>query len=160
MVLESLATLFSGLSSAAEASKIFRELLKGKRGEMRALLEEFKKNLTLSRLAVEKETAPLKVIPELSTTVYDRLLESNFDFNILKRKKIQKNEKLMSSDLSSFLGKETVDLVVSIYDRIKEMQVIYKVDRDNPSIDWDRRLLNVHKRILLLMSHLYGWSGD
>jgi hypothetical protein len=46
--------------------------------------------------------------------------------------------------------------VEGIYDRIKEVQLIFQVDPVNRNIDWNRRIINLNKRILLLMTHLRG----
>ncbi len=126
------------------------------KGDARLLLEELKKNSTLSWLAVEREVEPLKIIPELSTKAYDRLLEKNYNFNELspRKKKILGTSSLEDSDLASFIGKDVATLVEGIYDRIKEMQLICRVDPENRRIDWNRRVINLHKRILLLMLHL------
>jgi hypothetical protein len=156
MVLETISTLFSTLGSAASTTKVFKELLVSNKGEARLLLEELKKNATLSWLVVERQVEPQKIIPQLETKAYDRLLEKNFNFNDLspKKKKVQGTASLKNSDLAPFLGRDVALLVESIYDRIKEMQTIFKVDPGNTRIDWDRRVINLHKRILLLMLHL------
>ena len=160
MALETIGTLFSALSTAANTAKVFRELLANKKGETRLLLEELKKNSTLSWLVVERESEPLKIIPQLSTKAYDRLLEKGFNFNDLSaKKKVRGNSDLEDSDLASFIGKDVATLVEGIYDRIKEMQLVLEVDPDNQRIDWNRRVINLHKRILLLMFHLRGYTG-
>jgi hypothetical protein len=161
MVLETLASLFSTLGTAANTTKAFKELLQQKntKGDSRRLLEELKKNATLCWLVVEREVEPQTAIEKMVITVYDQLLEKGFDFNDInqKKKKIQKVARLEDSDLSSFIGKDIASLIESIYDRIKEMQLVYQVDPDNERIDWNRRVINLHKRILLLMAHLRGW---
>ena len=160
MALETIGTLFSALGSAANTTKAFKELLQKNKGEVRFLLEELKKNLTLSWLVVERESEPQKIIPQLSTKAYDRLLEKVFNFNDLSsKKKVKGNADLQDSDLSSFIGKDVANLVEGIYDRIKEMQLVLEVDPDNQRIDWNRRVINLHKRILLLMFHLRGYTG-
>jgi len=158
MVLETIASLFSTLGSAASTAKAFTKLLQNRRGEARLLLEEVKKNSTLSWLVVEQSVEPQKVIPQFSTRVYDRLLEKNFNFNDLtpRKKILQGNASLKDSDLASFIGKDVENLIEGIYDRIKELELIFQVDPANPRIDWNRRIINIHKRILLLMVHLKG----
>ena len=158
MALETISTLFSAFSTAANTTRAFTEILTGRKGEARLLLEELKKNLTLSWLVVRREVEPQKIIPQLSTKYYDQLLQKGFNFNNLspKKKKIAGNENLESSDLAAFVGKDVAHLVEGIYDRIKEVQVIFQVDPLNKHIDWNRRILNLHKRILLLMWHLRG----
>ena len=160
MVLETISTLFTTLGTAASTTKAFKEILQNNRGDSRLLLEELKKNATLCWLVVEREVEPKTAIEKMVTAAYDRLLEKDFDFNNLspRKKKIAKVTRFQDSDLSSFLGNDVARLVESIYDRIKEMQLVYQVDPEDEKIDWNRRVINLHKRILLLMSHLRGWS--
>jgi hypothetical protein len=94
------------------------------------------------------------MVSELRTEEYDRLLKTNFDFNSLKKQRIFGDERIEKSDLASFLGKETASLVENIYDRIKELKRIYRVDKDNPKVRWRVRIINLQKRILLLLWHL------
>jgi len=161
MVLDSLGPLFSTLGSAASTAQAFKHLIQSNKGEARLLMEELKKNATLCWLAAEREVQPPAIIGQLTTVAYDRLLAKGFDFKKLspKRKKIPRLAGLESSDLSSFIGKDVGALLESIYDRIKEMQLIQQVDPANKRINFNRRILNLHKRILLLMSHLRGWTA-
>ena len=153
-MIESIAAIFSGLSSATSTARVFREILRGKKGDTRALLEEVKENLGLCWMVVERDTDPIKIIPELAHSEYDRLLRTGFNFDSLQRKRIQASQRLAESDLSSFIDKQTKDLVENIYDKIKTLKRIYRVDKGNPRIRWRRRIVNVQKRMLLLMEHL------
>jgi hypothetical protein len=159
MVIETLSTLFSTLGTATSTARIFKELIGNNRGDARILLEELKRNDTLCWLAADREVRVQKIIPQLSTKTYDQLLEKNFDLNKLSpgKKIVTGNSRLQDKDLSSFIGKDIANLVESIYDRIKEMQLIHQVDPKNKRINWNRRIVNLHKRILLLMAHLKGW---
>ena len=111
---------------------------------------------------VNREVEPKKIILQLSTKAYDQLLEENYNFNNLvssSKRMVKGDARFEDSDLSSFIGKDVSNLVEAIYDRIKEMKVIFEVDPDDESIDWNRRVINLHKRILLLMFHLKGWTN-
>lgn len=151
---ESIVVIFKTLATAAKTLEAFKALLRGKKGDTRALLEEIKGNARLCWLVIERDTAPLKIVPELATTEYDRILRTAFRFNSIKRKKVQSFKELEESELSSFIGKETADLIENIYDKIKALKQIYRVDRNNPKIRWRRRVISLQKRILLLMKHL------
>ncbi len=153
-MIETISVIFSTVSSAASTAKVFKELLRGKKGDKRALLEEIKDNVGLCWMVVEQDTDPMKIIPELTTSEYDRILRTEFDFNSVKRNRVQASEKLAESDLTPFIGKETKDLIENIYDKIKDLRRIHRVDKDNPKINWRRRIINLHKRMLLLMQHL------
>lgn len=149
-----LSTIFKGLSSAEETARAIQEFLKGKKGDTRALIEELKENLTLCWLVEERGTDPAKVIPELAISDYDRILRKGFNFNLLQKKKIRRSKHLEASDLAFLIGMETEYLLINIYDRIKALLKIYKVDRNNPKIRWRMRIINLHRRMLLLIKHL------
>ena len=158
-MIESIPVLVKGLSTVAEIAEVFRKLLRWKRGGVKVLLEEIKGNLDLCWMVVNEDVDPLKIVPELDTSVYDRLLKEDFDFNTISRKRkrrrrIQDKGELAGSDLASFIGKSVEDLVENIYDKIKELKRRYRVDKRNPKIKWRRRVINLHKRILLLIQHL------
>ena len=153
-MIEELSAIFTGLSSGTETARAIKELLKGKKGDTRALIEELKGNLTLCWLVVERGTDPAKVIPELAISDYDRILKAGFNFNALQKKKIRRSRQLEASDLAFLIGKETDYLLINIYDKIKELRLIYKVDRKNPRIRWRMRIINLHRRMLLLVKHL------
>lgn len=91
------------------------------------------------------------VIPRFSTTVFDRLNEVGFDFDSLTRKKIALYPGIERTDLASWPGKSTAELVENIYDKIKELRSRHEFTPEHPL---NRRLLaNIHKRILLLLRH-------
>jgi hypothetical protein len=162
MVLATLSTLFSTVGTAANTAKTFKELLTNKKGEVRLLLEELKRDSTLSWLVVNREVEARKVIPQLSTKAYDRLLEEGYNFNNLaspKKRIVRGDARFEDSDLSSFIGRDVANLIEGIYDRINQMKIILEVDPDNKHIDWNRRVINLHKRILLLTFHLKGWTN-
>ncbi len=153
-MIEELSVIFKGLSTAKETARAITELLKGKKGDTRALIEELKRNLTLCWLVVERGTDPQKAIPELAISEYDRILKTDYKFNTLQKKKIRRSKQLEASDLAFLIGKKTEYLLINIYDKIKDLRQIYKVDRDNPKIRWRMRFINLHIRMLLLIKHL------
>ena len=162
MVLATMSTLFSTVGTAANTAKAFKELLANKKGEVRLLLQELKRDSTLSWLVVNREVEARKVIPQLSTRAYDRLLEQGYNFNYLaspQKRIVRGDARFEDSDLSSFIGRDVANLVEGIYDRINEMKVILEVDPDDQRIDWNRRVINLHKRVLLLTFHLRGYMS-
>ena len=160
MAIESFSTLISIFGNALNTATAFSELIRTNKGETRILLDELKKNNTLCWLVTNGKSKPTNIIPKLSVKTYTRLLEKGFDFNRLspKKKIVKGHPRLKNSDLSAFIGKDVANLVVGIYDRINEMQTILDADPTNQHINWDRRMINLHKRILLLMAHLRGWT--
>ncbi len=150
----SIIELFKALNSLGKTGKAIAEISRNKKGDARALLEEIKTNATLCWMVLEKETPPRKVVPRFETTEYNRLLRSSFNFNKLQRKKITGNASIAQTELKAFIGKETATLVENIYDKIKTLRQMYDIDRDNPKIRWRVRIINLQKRMLLLLYHL------
>jgi len=141
----------------------FSKLLRWKRGNVRVLLEEIKENFILCLMVIDNDVDALKVVPKLKREEYKRLLKIGFNFDKLSRsywrkKTIKPNEELKGSDLEFFIGKGTEYVVDNIYGKIKELMLLYEIDKENPNIQWDRRIRNLHKRILILMGHLQGYS--
>ena len=153
-MIESIKLIFDTLASAAGTVKAFKGVMKGARGDSRALLEEIKENAGLCWLVVEKNIAAEKIINELSSSEYDRLLRTDFNFNGLKRKPIKAYREIKQTELAVFTGKSTEYLLVNIYDKLKELQRIYRVDKNTSGIRWRVRVINLQKRILLLLRHL------
>ena len=151
-MLESVAPVLNLLASASKAMLWFADLRKKTRGDVRALVEELKENSRLCFRVIEDGVAPEEVIPKFSTSVYDRLNESGFDFNAVRRSDIPAFVGMDKTDLATWAGKPTQALIVSIYDKIKDLRSLHALGvqaqrRPGP------RIINIHKRILLLLRH-------
>ena len=118
------------------------------------MIEELKNNAKYCWLIQEEDVDLNKMIPQLSTNEYDRLSKEGFNFNALKWKKIKKHPSLDGTDLSVWQGKSTDKLVVSIYDKIKDLKIKYQFASSSDRIYWKRRVVNIQKRILLLLQHV------
>ena len=153
-MIESIKLIFDTLSSATKTITAFKAVMKGTKGDTRALLEEIKENAGLCWLVVEKNVSPEKIIKELSSQEYDRLLRTDFNFNSLSRKRIKAYKKIKDTELSGFSGKTTELLLINIYDKLKDIKRIHRVDRNTAGIRWRVRIINLQKRMLLLIRHL------
>ena len=151
-MLESVAPVLNLLVSASKVMMWFADLRKKTKGDVRALVEELKENSRLCFRVIEDSAPPEEVIPKFSTAIYDRLNESGFDFNAVKRADIPAFEGMDKTDLASWAGKSTQELIESIYDKIKDLRSLHALSvktkrRPGP------RIINIHKRILLLLRH-------
>lgn len=88
----------------------------------------------------------------MSTTVFDRLNQEGFNFNALKRARIPAYAGIDKTDLSTWPEKETQQLVENIYDKIKELRSRHMFVPDDAF--QRRRIINIHKRLLLLICHV------
>lgn len=154
-MLESIPTALNLLTSLAKAMDWFTDLRKQTRGDVRALIEELKENSRLCFRVVEDGVAPEEVISRFSTATFDRLNESGFDFNAVRRCDVPAFEGMENTDLASWAGKSTQDLIVNIYDKIKDLRSLHALATlQNRRLG--PRIINIHKRILLLLRHTRG----
>ena len=137
--------------TATKAMASFDAFRKGRRGDARALIAELKENSRLCFHVANDDAELGRVIPKFSTIEFDRLNKSGFDFNALKRAKIPELSGIAGTDLASWPGKTTSQLVESIYEKIKNARSICEFKPESASLR--RRLFNIHKRILLLLRH-------
>lgn len=151
-MIESLPTVLSLITTAAKAMNWFSDLQKTTKGEVRALIEELKENSRLCFRVVEDGVSPEEVIPKFSTMVFDRLNENGFDFNATKRKCIPALEGIEETDLASWSGKSTQELIENIYDKIKDIRSL-QLASASTTRRLGPRVINIHKRILLLLRH-------
>lgn len=153
-MLESIPVLFDFATSGAKVGDEFVKILNKRKGKVRLLIEELKFNQDLLVMVVEEGTDHFKVIQEFETKQYDAMLKEDYNFNSINKKYIEKNERIGKSDIGHFIGKSTEFLIEDIYDKIKQIRVRYDIDKENPKIDWRRRVINLYKRLILLAHHL------
>lgn len=150
-MLESILPALQGVLTSVKAMASFDAFLKGRRGDIRALVEELKENSRLCFRVVDDGVEPNLVIPRFSTAEYDRLNKAGFNFNALKRDKIPYFPGIELTNLSSWPDKSTSDLVWNIYDKIKNIRSVNEFVPESPQLR--RRIINIHKRVLLLLRH-------
>ena len=144
------------LSAGGSAMKSMTSWWKKSRGDSRALIGELKDNLTYLDM-VALDNVPLGDVAEkLSVVEYKRLAREGFGFNTLKRAKIEKYPSLGGTDLESWGGKETEELLVAIYDKVNEIKLRFPHVGNSKNYRWDIRVNNIRKRIWLLLKHVNG----
>ncbi len=151
---EYLPVAFKGVNTLEKTSKSLSSLIKGKKGAKRIFLDEIRHNLTVCWLYLKRDAKLKQVIDELRHDVYDQLSVKGFDYNSLKKGKIESHPSLTRSDLKYLVGKRTEDLIHKIYGRIKDLKLTYKLSANNPKNRYSVRIINIQKRMLLLLRHL------
>lgn len=150
-------TIPAALKSLANAGAAIKELgqwRKRARGDVRAIAGELKDNLTYLDM-VAKDDVPLSdVIEKISVTEYKRLARAGFSFDSLKRGKIKSYASLKGTELASWAGKSTEDLIESIYDKLNELKIRYPHVSAHKRYRWHVRVNNIRKRIWLLLRHI------
>jgi hypothetical protein len=149
-------TILKSLASAGSALKELTAWRKRARGDARSLIGELKDNLTYLDMVAEDEVPLGDVIEKISVSEYRRLARADYNFSALKRGKIAKHESLAGTELSSWAGKSTGELVESIYDKLKELKIRYPHVSKKQKYRWSVRVNNIRKRIWLLLKHVRG----
>ena len=150
----SIPTTLKTLSAGESAMKSITSWWKKSKGDSRALIGELKDNLSYLDM-VATDGVPLgDVVEKLSVAEYRRLSKEGFNFNKLKKSKIVKYQSLQGTDLERWGGKETEELVVSIYDKVNEIKIRFPHVGNNKKYRWGVRVNNIRKRIWLLLKHV------
>ena len=142
------------LSTAGSATKFLTAWWKKAKGDSRSLIGELKDNLTYLDIVADDGVELGDVIEKISVSEYKRLAKEGFNFNTLKKGKIAALPSLEGTDLASWAGKETEELIESIYDKINDLKIRYPYVQKNNKYRWSVRVHNIRKRIWLLLMHV------
>ena len=142
------------LSSTGSAVKSITSWWRQSKGDSRALIGELKDNLIyLDMVAVDQ--VPLgDVLDKISVAEFKRLSREGYNFNKLKKSRIAKYPSLQGTDLEKWQGKETEQLIESIYDKLNEIKIRYPHVANHKKYRWGVRVNNIRKRIWLLLKHV------
>lgn len=146
--------VLQSLSSAGSALRAITSWRKKARGDVRSLIGEIKDNLTYLDMVAEDGIALGDVVDKLSIVEYRRLSKEGYNFNALKKQKIANYESLKGTDLSSWAGKSTEELIDSIFEKLNDLKIKYPHVAENGKYRWRVRVDNIRKRIWLLLKHV------
>lgn len=147
-------TVLKALSVAGSALEAITTWWNRSKGDSRALIGELKDNLMYLDMVASDDVPLGEVIDGLSVAEYKRLSRGGFNFNKLKKSKIARYPSLKRTDLENWGGKETQELIVSIYDKINEIKIKFPHVGSNKKYRWGARVINIRKRMWLLLKHV------
>ena len=147
-------TLLKSLASAGAAIKELAAWRKRSKGDARMLIGELKDNLTYLDMVAEDGVPLGDVFKKVSISEYRRLAATDYNFNTLKRGEIARYPSFKGSELASWAGKSTEDLVESIYDKLNQLKLRYPHVSKSKKYRWTVRVNNIRKRIWLLLKHV------
>lgn len=142
------------LSDGGSAMKSITAWWNQSKGDSRTLIGELKDNLSYLDMVACDGVLLSDVVEKLSATEYKRLLKEGYNFNKLKKSRIMDYPSLRGSDLESWAGKETEELVVSIYDKVNDIKIRFPHVGNNAKYRWSVRVSNIRKRVWLLLLHI------
>lgn len=146
--------VLQSLSTAGSALSAFATWRKKARGDARALIGELKDNLTYLDMVAEDGVELGAVIDRLSIAEYRRLAREGYDFNALKKQKIAGYESLQGTDLATWAGKSTEELIDSIFEKLNDIKIKFPHVSESGKYRWGVRVDNIRKRIWLLLRHV------
>ena len=153
MALEVPAVLRS-LSTAGSALGALTAWRKRAKGDARALIGELKDNLYYLDMVAEDGVELAAVVNKLSIAEYKRLSREGYNFNALEKQKIAGHESLKGTDLSSWSGKSTEELIESVFEKLNLLKIKFPHVAKNSKYRWSVRVDNIRKRIWLLLKHV------
>lgn len=146
--------ILQSLSSAGSALGALTAWRKRARGDARALIGELKDNLYYLDMVAEDGVELAAVVDKLSIEEYKRLSREGYGFNALKKQKIASYESLKGTDLSSWSGKSTEDLIESVFEKLNLLKIKFPHVAEDSKYRWSVRVDNIRKRIWLLLKHV------
>ena len=147
-------SVLKSLSAAGSALAALTAWRKKARGDARALVGELKDNLYYLDMVAEDGIALEEVVSKLSVDEYKRLSKEGYSFNALKRQRIARYDSLRGTDLASWAGKSTEDLIDSIFEKLNILKIKYPHVASSGKYRWNVRVDNIRKRIWLLLRHV------
>lgn len=130
------------------------QMQKAARGDKAAIFKELRHNFLLCQMVLSGEAKLNTAVPELHTATFDRLHDRGFDFNALQALKIPHYKSIQGTQLESWGGHRTQELVVDIYEKIADLK---RIQRQNPGFDKRHpavRVNNIANKLALLTRHL------
>ncbi len=124
------------------------------RGNTRRLLNELKHNNTVMSLFADGEIDAAAVAASLTTAVFNELDHAGFDFGVIGPRKIYVSESLNQRGLGSWTGKTPEDLLINIYDKIKDFVLRHHITDGSTTYRWSVRIVNIQLRLILLLRNI------
>jgi hypothetical protein len=146
--------VLQSLSSAGSALSALTAWTRKAKGDSRALIGELKDNLYYLDMVAEDGVGLDAVVAKLSIAEYKRLAREGYNFNALKKKKIAAYESLKGTDLATWSGKSTADLIESIFEKLNILKIQFPHVAESSKYRWSVRVDNIRKRIWLLLKHV------
>jgi len=82
------------------------------------------------------------------------MAHEGYNFNNLKRQKIQGDPSFEGTQMANWVGKNTEELIDLIYKKVGELKITYPHNKDNQKYRWNVRVKNIIKLIWLLLKHV------
>ncbi|MFM2613358.1 hypothetical protein [Vibrio campbellii] len=145
---------FAAISTAEKVAQSLYKLVAGNRGLKRTVAVELQENIELIRLYVETESGYDQLIPKLKDNAYRSALSEGFNFNSLKRSKIDSQSTKGQKQLEKYHGWETQKVFENIYSKIAVVKEAIEIKDNKKPLRLGVRLHNIFKLSVMLSNHI------
>ncbi|TQO57442.1 hypothetical protein FLM08_18150 [Vibrio cholerae] len=147
---------FAAISTAEKVAQSLYKWIAGNRGLKRTVAVELQENIELIRLYVETESGYGQLIPKLKDNAYRSALSEGFNFNSLKRSKIDSQSTKGQKQLEIYHGWETQKVFENIYSKITAVKEAIEIKDNKKPLRLGVRLHNIFKLSVMLSNHIGG----
>lgn len=145
---------FVAMSTAEKVSHSLYKWIAGNRGFKRTLAVELQENIELIRLYVETESGYLQLIPQLKDSAFRHALTEGFNFNALKRTKVDAESTKGVKQLERYHGWDTQRVFENIYTKISAIKAAISIKDNKKPLRLGVRLHNIFKLLVMLSNHI------
>lgn len=124
------------------------------KGTKRSLILEMKKNAAFIQLYLDGEADLDTVVEKLTYKKLEKTLNSNFDFNTVKRGKVKKKSAGGIAFFEKYIGWNTEELYENLYLKLQVLKTFVSDKKQNSRLRKNVRLINILKLIKLIVIHI------
>lgn len=145
---------FRAISTTEKIASSLYKLITGNRGLKRTVAIELKENIELIRLFVENGVEPQELIPKINEKAFRHALAEGFNFNSLKRSKIDPKSTKNIAQLKKYHGWDTQRVFENVYQKVATIKNVAAIKNSEKPVRIDIRLNNLFKLMVMLATHI------
>jgi hypothetical protein len=149
-----IATILSVIGIIPSFSDMINSQVSQSKGTKRSLILEMKKNAAFIQLYLDGEADLDTVIEKLTYKKLEKTLNSNFDFNIVKRGKVKEKSAGGIAFFEKYIGWTTEKLFENLYLKLQVLKTFISDKKHNSRLRKNVRLINILKLIKLIIIHI------
>jgi len=144
----------SGISTSEKVVSSFYKWITGQRGLKRTVAIELKENIELIRLYADSGADPKELIPKLSDSAFRNALTEGFNFNSLKKTKIDARSTRNIPQLQKYNGWDTQRVFENVYQKVATIKHAAEIKKSKKPVRIGVRLQNIFNLMVMLAIHI------
>lgn len=144
-------------AAASTTEKIASSLFKwvtGNRSLKRTVAIELKENIELIRLYMDSAADIKALIPKINDVAFRHALAEGFNFNSLKRSRIDSKSTFNTPQLKKYHNWDTQRVFENVYEKVATLKQAAAIKNSKNPVRIDVRLNNVFKLMKMLAIHI------